>query len=58
MSLTIFTMCAFYSDGARRAVAEDWSGLTDIMPTVSKELWVCCSISILLNSVSLFKGKE
>ena len=29
MSLTIFTMCSFYSDGARRVVVEDWSGLMD-----------------------------
>lgn len=58
MSLTVFTMCAFYSDGARRVIAEDWAGLMDILPTMSKALWVCCIISILLNSISLFKGRE
>ena len=58
ISLTVFTMCAFYSDGARRVLDEDWAGLMDIMPTMSKALWVCCIISVLLNSISLFKGKE
>ena len=27
----------------------------DIMPTMSKALWVCVGMSILLNSVSLFR---
>ena len=29
----------------------------DIMPTMSKDLWVCVGIAILLNSVSLFREK-
>ena len=29
----------------------------DIMPTMRKALWVCVGISILLNSVSLFREK-
>ena len=44
----------FYSD---RVLNEDWGGLIDIMPTMSKALWVCVGISILLNSVSLFREK-
>ncbi len=58
LALTALTLCAFYSDGAGRVAAEDWGGLMDIMPTMSKTLWMCTIISILLNSVSLFKGKE
>ena len=58
LALTALTLCAFYADGAGRVVAEDWGGLMDIMPTMNKALWVCTVISILLNSVSLFKGKE
>lgn len=58
LALTALTLCAFYADGASRVVAEDWGGLMDIMPTMSKALWVCTIISILLNSISLFKGKE
>ena len=58
LALTALTLCAFYSDGAGRVAAEDWSGLMDIMPTMNKALWVCAVTSILLNSVSLFWGKE
>lgn len=58
MSLTIFTMCSFYSDGARRVVVEDWSGLMDTMPTMSTALWICCVISVLINLIPLIKDKE
>ena len=58
LALTALTLCAFYADGAGRVVAEDWGGLMDIMPTMSKALWVCTIISIMLNSISLFKGNE
>ena len=57
LALTALTMCSFYSDGAMRVVKEDWGGLMDIMPTMSKALWVCVIISILLNSVSLFRER-
>ncbi len=58
LAFTALTLCAFYADGAGRVTAEDWGGLMDIMPTMNKALWVCTVISILLNSVSLLKGKE
>ena len=58
LSFTALTVCSFYSDGAMRVLNEDWGGLMDIMPTMSKALWVCVGISILLNSVSLFREKE
>lgn len=58
LSLTALTLCGFYADGADIVVAEDWAGLMDIMPTMSKALWICTIISILINSISLFKGKE
>lgn len=57
LSFTALTVCSFYSDGAMRVLNEDWGGLMDIMPTMSKALWVCVGISILLNSVSLFREK-
>ena len=57
ISFTALTVCFFYSDGAMRVLNEDWGGLMDIMPTMSKALWVCVGISILLNSVSLFREK-
>ena len=55
LSLTALTMCAFYSDGAKRVIVNDWAGLMDIMPGMSRALWVCVIISILINSVSLLK---
>ena len=58
ISFTALTVCSFYSDGAMRVLNEDWGGLMDIMPTMSKALWVCVGISILLNSVSLFREKS
>ena len=58
LALTALTVCAFYADGAGRVAAEDWSGLMDIMPTMNRTLWICTVISILVNSISLFKGKE
>ena len=57
LSLTALTICAFYSDGAKRVAVEDWGGLMDIMPTMSKALWVCVIISILINGISLFKTR-
>ena len=57
LSFTALTVCSFYSDEAMRVLNEDWGGLMDIMPTMSKALWVCVGISILLNSVSLFREK-
>lgn len=58
LSLTALTVCAFYADGAMRIVNEDWGGLMDIMPTMSKAIWVCVILSILINSVSLFRENK
>ena len=30
----------------------------DIMPTMSKALWVCVALSIAINSISLFREKN
>ncbi|SEU21004.1 hypothetical protein [Enterocloster lavalensis] len=57
LSFTALTICAFYSDGASMVVKEEWSGLMDIMPTVSKALWVCTIASIVVNSISLLGEK-
>ncbi|MBP2014784.1 hypothetical protein [Anaerococcus degeneri] len=56
LSFTSLTVCAFYADGAGRVVREDWSGLMDTMPTISKALWICVALSILINSISLIKS--
>lgn len=58
LSLTALTVCSFYADGAIRVVREDWGGLMDIMPTMSKALWFCVALSIMINSISLFREKK
>lgn len=58
LALTALTLCAFYSDGAGRVTRGDWAGLMDTMPTMNQALWVCTGISILINSVSLFREKK
>ncbi len=44
LALTALTLCAFYTDGAIRVESESWGTLMDIMPTMSKALWICTSI--------------
>ena len=56
LAFTSLTVCAFYADGAGRVVREDWSGLIDTMPTISKVLWLCVALSIIINSISLIKS--
>lgn len=58
LSLTALTVCATYSAEAQRVIVEDWSGLIDVMPSMSTMLWMCCIASIIINSISLFKGGE
>lgn len=55
LSLTALALCAFYGDGAARVAAEDWGGLMDTMPTLSRALWILTVISIVLNGMGLFK---
>lgn len=56
LSFTSLTVCAFYADGAGRVIQEDWAGLMDTMPTISKALWICLALSIIINSISLIKS--
>ena len=58
LSLTALTACSFYSDAAMRVANEDWAGLMDILPFMSKALWVCVIISILVNSITLLGDKK
>ena len=57
LSLTALTVCAFYSDAAMRVINEDWGGLMDVLPSMSKMLWICVIISILANSIMLLGDK-
>ena len=55
LSLTALTLCAFYNMDAQWVLAEDWSALMDVVPYVSKALWIFVILSILINGISLFR---
>ena len=57
LALTALTLCAFYGLAARIVLSEDWSGALDVIPTLSKPLWLLTGLSILLNGISLFKNR-
>jgi len=58
LSLTALTLCAFYSVNAKWVLHEDWSALMDVVPSMSKALWVLTIVSILINCISLFKKRD
>lgn len=47
-----------YSDAAVQVTAEDWGALMDILPSMSKTLWICVILSILVNSITLLGDKK
>lgn len=58
LSLTALALCAFYADGAARVLKEDWGGLMNTMPTLSRALWILTAASILINGVDLFNASR
>ena len=54
VSLTAFTLCAEYSLVEKWVLKQDWSALMDVVPGMSKTLWILTAISILINGASLF----
>ena len=58
LSLTALTACSFYSDAAVQVANEDWGALMDILPSMSKALWICVIISILVNSITFLGDKK
>ncbi len=56
LSFTALTVCGFYWQETSYVLEGDWSALMDIMPTVSKLLWVCVFASILINGITLFSS--
>ena len=58
VSLTALTACSFYSDAAMQVANEDCGGLMDVLPSMSKALWVCVIISILVNSITFLGDKK
>ena len=58
LSLTALTLCAFYTQVYQLILIKDWSALYDVVPTMSKALWIITILSIIINSISLFKKKN
>ena len=58
LSLTALTLCAFHSLDAVWVLHGDWSALEDVVPSMSRGLWVLTLISIALNSISLFRPQN
>ena len=55
LAFTAFTLCAFYSQATQWTEMEDWAALMDVMPSMSKALWILIVASVAINSISLFK---
>ncbi len=57
MAFTSLTLCAFYHECAEWILQHDWIALEDVVPAMSKALWVLTILSILLNGSSLLCKK-
>ena len=55
LSFTALTLCAFLSETNGWVLVEDWSALMDVLPSVSKVMWILTIASVFINSISLFK---
>lgn len=58
LSFTALTLCAFYYQATQWAEIEYWAALMDVMPSMSKLLWLLTVGSIAINSISLFKKRK
>lgn len=56
LSFTALTLCAFYTQAKQWVLMEAADQLLDVMPTLSKALWVLTIVSIMINGISLFKS--
>ncbi len=54
LSFTVLTLVASYSMVSDWVIAEDWIALLDVVPTMSRALWILKIISILLNIIPFF----
>ncbi|WP_062551371.1 hypothetical protein [Peptoniphilus phoceensis] len=57
MAFTSLTIFAFYNMGAEFLAKGDFSGAQDVIPTISKTLFICTLASIIINGITLFKRK-
>ena len=55
LSFTAFTLCAFLKLTNGWVSMEDWSALMDVIPTLSRAVWILTGASVAINGISLFK---
>ena len=55
MSFTAFTLCAFLKLVNGWVSMEDWRALLDVIPTLSRAVWILTGASVAINSISLLK---
>ncbi len=53
LAFAALTLCSFYQVNAVWVIKEDWSALIDVVPNMSKVLWIFTIVSILINGISL-----
>ncbi len=59
MTLTLITTGFIYQLDADYVLKNDFSALSDVVPSMSKILWVCLIASVLINGLTLFsKNKD
>lgn len=58
LSFTALTLCAFYNMANHWAIVGDSSALLDVMPTLSKVLWLLTVTSIIINGISLLTKSD
>lgn len=58
LSFTALTLCAYYSLANQWVAAKASDQLLDVMPTLSKCLWFLTIVSVMVNSISLFKKRH
>ncbi len=54
LSSTALTLCAFYGIHAKWVINEDWTALLDVVPAMTRILWVLTVLSVIINGATLF----
>ncbi len=58
LALTGLTLCAQYQMIAYWTQSSDWAAIDDVVPTMSKALWILTGISILLNLMMIWMDQK
>ena len=58
LSATALTVCAFNSVNAEWVINEDWIALMDVVPAMTRSLWVSTVLSVIVNGITLFWKKD